>query len=342
MNYCRIKQTAFVLKFAYPTILVQSHQTLISEQQMTSISIITPSYNQADFLEQTILSVSNQDYANVEYLIADGASTDGSIAIIQRYARDLSWWVSEKDAGQADAINKGFARASGEIIAWINSDDYYLPETLSSVAKIFAAHPNAGIIYGDVLSIDGAGNTINIQRFAPYKLEDLMAFKIISQPAVFMRRSVLEKAGYLDENYHFLLDHHLWLRIAQLAPMIYVPKILSAARYHENAKNIAQAEKFGVEAFKILNWMKTDPALAKKFAENEPEILAGAHHLNAFYLVEAGKMRAGLTAYWRAFKYDSKTALKSWKRILYAFLSLLGLAQIREIYLKLRKKSLSA
>ncbi len=306
-----------------------------------SISIITPSYNQAAYLEETLRSVLAQNYPQLEYLVVDGASTDGSVAIIEKYADRLAWWVSEADGGQAEAINKGFARATGEIVAWLNSDDYYLPVTLTKVAALFEQNPAVGIVFGDVLSVDGAGNPINVQRFAPYVLEDLMAFRIISQPAVFMRRSVLEKAGYLDDSFHFLLDHHLWLRVAQLAPMLYLPETFSVARYHDDAKNIAQAEKFGREAFKILDWMQTQPALAALFEANKAKIFAGAHHLDAFYLVEAGQMCAGLAAYGRVFRYDPKTALKSWKRIVYAFLSLLGLAHIRKIYLKIRQKDLT-
>ena len=305
------------------------------------ISIITPSYNQAEFLEQTICSVLDQENAEIEYMVVDGDSTDGSVEIIKRYARDLAWWVSEPDSGQACAINKGFARASGEIIAWLNSDDYYLPNTLSTVAKLFTKHPKAGLIYGDVLSVDGVGNPINVQHFDSYLLEDLMAFKIISQPAVFMRRSILERAGHLDDQYHFLLDHHLWLRMAQFAPIVYTPQILAAARYHDDAKNIAQAEKFGADAFNILDWMKTQLALREKLEENKLEIMAGAHHLDAFYLVEAGKMRAGLSAYWRTFRYNPRTALKSWKRILYAFVGLLGLTRVRDIYVNMQKKNLA-
>ena len=305
------------------------------------ISIITPSFNQADYLEETIRSVLDQDYPNLEYLIADGASTDRSVGIIKQYSERLTWWVSEVDAGQADAINKGFSRVKGEIIAWLNSDDYYLPNTLATVAELFAQNPDAGILYGDVLSVDGAGNPINVQRFAPYTLADLMAFKIISQPAVFMRRSVLEHAGCLDRDYHFLLDHQLWLRIAQLASMVYTPQILAAARYHAGAKNIVHAERFGAEAFKILDWMESQPMLRSLLKKKRKKVLAGAHHLDAFYLVEAGKMRAGLVAYRRAFFKHPPTALKSWKRILYAFLSLLGFSRVRELYLKTRKKNLS-
>ena len=305
------------------------------------ISIITPSFNQADYLEQTICSVLDQDYPDLEYLIADGASTDGSVGIIKGYSERLTWWVSEIDAGQADAINKGFSRATGEIITWLNSDDYYLPETLHTVAELFAKNPDAGIIYGDVLSVDGDGNPINVQQFAQYSIEDLMQFKIISQPAVFIRRSVLEQAGYLDENYHFLLDHQLWLRVAQLAPMVYVPQTLAVARYHDDAKNIAHAERFGAEAFKILDWMETQPMLRSLLKKNRKKVEAGAHHLDAFYLVEAGKMRAGLTAYRRAFFKHPLTALKSWKRIVYAVLSLIGFGRVRQIYVQKRKKDLT-
>ena len=304
------------------------------------ISIITPSYNQTAYLEQTMRSVLEQDYSQIEYMIVDGGSTDGSVDIIRKYNGRLAWWVSEADSGQAAAINKGFARASGEIIAWLNSDDYYLPNTISAVMELFAKHPEAGLIYGDVLSVDGAGNPINIQRFQPYTLEDMMAFKIISQPAVFMRRSILKKTGYLDPNYHFLLDHHLWLRIAQLAPIVYSPQILAAARYHDEAKNISHAEQFGAEAFKILEWMEAQPGLAERLQKNKLEIMAGVHHLDAFYRVEAGKMRAGLVAYFRAFRYHPRTAFKSWKRIIYAFFSLFGLARIRTFYLRYRQHTI--
>ncbi len=302
------------------------------------ISIITPSFNQADYLDETIRSVLDQNYPDLEYLIADGASTDGSVSIIKEHSERLTWWVSEMDAGQADAINKGFSRATGEIIAWLNSDDVYLPDTLGKVAALFEQNTDVGIIYGDVLSIDGEGNPINVQRFAPYTVDDLAAFKIISQPGVFMRRNVLEQAGYLDQNYHFLLDHHLWLRIAQLAPMVYTPQILAKARYHDDAKNIAHAERFGHEAFQILEWMKTQPMLVKTLEKNKRKILAGAHHLDAFYLVEAGKMRAGLAAYGRAFLKHPPTALKSWKRILYAIAGLFGFARVREIYVKKKRE----
>src|SRR5688572_17831514 len=124
------------------------------------VSIITPSFNQARFLEETIQSVLSQDYANIEYLIVDGGSTDGSLEIIKRYAGRLAWWVSEKDQGQTDAINKGFARAQRKILAWLNSDDTYLPHAVSEAAAYLLSNPEAGMVYGDANLIDEAGRTI--------------------------------------------------------------------------------------------------------------------------------------------------------------------------------------
>ncbi|HNJ13431.1 MAG TPA: glycosyltransferase family 2 protein, partial [Anaerolineales bacterium] len=124
---------------------------------MTLVSIITPSYNQAAYLEQTLLSVLNQDHAPIEYIVVDGASKDASVEIIKKYSDRLAYWVSEKDGGQAEAINKGFARATGEIIAWLNSDDYYLPGAVSAAVKMFEANPEMVLVYGNMLAVDEYG-----------------------------------------------------------------------------------------------------------------------------------------------------------------------------------------
>ena len=168
------------------------------------VSIITPSYNQAAFLEQTMHSVLEQDYPNIEYLVADGGSDDGSVEIIKRYADRLAWWVSEKDHGQAEAINKGFSRARGEYIAWVNSDDFYLPGAISAAVKEFQQHPEVGLVFGDVKVVDKDEKILNHLHYGNWGLAELMTFHIIGQPAVFLRRSVLEKAGFLDESYHFM------------------------------------------------------------------------------------------------------------------------------------------
>ena len=300
------------------------------------ISIVTPSFNQAKFLEQTIRSVLDQSFPAAEYFVMDGGSNDPSLEIIKKYSDRLSGWVSEKDNGQAEAINKGMLRCSCDIIAWINSDDYYLPGAFQQAVKAFEEHPEAGIVYGNVLSVDGSGTPINLQKFPDYNLADLMCFKIISQPAVFMRRFVLEKAGLINPELHYLLDHQLWLRMAASAPIVHIPFTLAAARYHADAKNVSQTAGFGIEAFQIISWMKHDPGLAAIFSKNERKITGGAHRLNAYYLVEGGQYKAAITAYWQAFKNAPASIKKDWHRIIYSAFALLGLKSIRQLYMKAR------
>ena len=155
------------------------------------VSIVTPSYNQAQYLEQTLRSVLEQDYPRIEYMVIDGASTDGSVEIIRKYEDRLAYWVSEKDSGQAEAINKGFTRASGDIIAWLNSDDYFLPGAVGAAVKAFDENPDVLLVYGDMLAVDERGRTINQLKYRQLTLDDLLCFQIIGQPAVFMRRSAL-------------------------------------------------------------------------------------------------------------------------------------------------------
>jgi glycosyltransferase involved in cell wall biosynthesis len=305
-------------------------------------SIVTPSYNQAAFLEQTLRSVLEQGYPAIEYLVADGASTDGSPEIIRGYASQLAWWVSEKDGGQAQAINKGFARASGEYVAWLNSDDLYLPGALQAAAQAFAEHPEVGLVFGDVVSIDGAGDTINVMKFGPRGLDELLCFNIISQPGVFLRRSVLAQTGLLDESFHYLLDHHLWLRAAQAAGTLYLPQRLAAARFHAEAKNVAQAAAFGREAFRIIDWMQTQPGLQEPYQRLRRRIWAGAYRFDARYLQDGGQPRAALVAYLRSLTAHPPTALVEWRRMLYAVASLVvNPERLRERYLEKRKKRLN-
>jgi glycosyltransferase involved in cell wall biosynthesis len=302
------------------------------------VSIITPSFNQARYLEQTIQSVLGQGYVHMEYLLVDGASTDGSLEIIRKYADKFEWWVSEPDTGQAEAINKGLRRAKGEIVAWLNSDDIYLPGAIEKAVAVFEAQPDLGLVFGDVLAIDADGQTSNHLRYGDWSLPDLMAFRVIGQPSVFMRRSVLEQAGYLDLSYHYLLDHHLWLRMTQMAGMRYLPETLSAARFHAESKNVAMADKFGEDVFRILDWMQTQPALAPVLNENKERITAGAERLSAFYLLDGGQARASLRAYGRALRLHPATVLRDWKHVLSAVMSLLGLKRLGEVYRRLRKR----
>ncbi len=303
------------------------------------VSIVTPSYNQAAFLEFTIRSVLAQDYAPVEYMIVDGGSTDGSVDIIERYAGRLAWWVSERDSGQAEAINKGLRRAKGEIVAWLNSDDLYLPEAIQQAVAAFQKDPALGMVFGNAITIDAQGKPLSRLSFGDWNLLDLVSFRIICQPAVFMRRSVLEKSGYLESTYHYMLDHRLWIQMARCAPIRHIGSAMdvrgnepatlwAAARHHPGAKNVSQAPGFSRETMQILGWMESQPDLEAIIAKNRKRVLAGAYRLNARYLLDGGLPAQALASYWQALLARPSYALKHWHRMVYAVLCLVKLDRL--------------
>jgi GT2 family glycosyltransferase len=308
---------------------------------MTLVSIVTPSYNQAPYLEQTIQSVLGQDYPRIEYIVIDGGSTDNSVDIIKQYEDRLTFWTSEKDSGQAEAINKGFARAKGEILAWLNSDDYYMLNTVSVAVRCFEQNPDVVMVYGNMLAVDGEDNTLNILKYKPLSLEDLLCFQIIGQPSVFFRRSALEKTGMLEPTFHFMLDHHLWIRLAQQGRILHVPQIWSAARYHAAAKNRARAAEFGREAFRVLEWAKQQPELAPIVSNVHRRALASAHRYNARYLLDGGQTLSALGAWLRALFLHPPTALGRMNLLISAILILTGLSKLRETILRRRQQKLS-
>jgi glycosyltransferase involved in cell wall biosynthesis len=207
------------------------------------VSIVTPSYNQARYLEETIQSVLGQDYPNLEYLIVDGGSTDGSREIIERYQDRLAWWVSEPDRGQTDAINKGFARARGEIFAWLNSDDTYEPGAISEAVAYLQAHPEVGMVYGDANLIDENGALIG--KF-PARQTDYRRLRRgyvhIPQQAAFFRASLWREVGPLDDTFYFAMDYDLWVRIARRAPLRYQPRTWANFRLHASGKSVVADE----------------------------------------------------------------------------------------------------
>lgn len=309
---------------------------------MTLVSIITPSYNQARYLEQTIRSVLGQDHPRIEYIVMDGASNDGSVEIIKEYADRLAYWESVEDNGQADAINKGFARASGEIVAWLNSDDYYLPGTISAAVKVFEENPDVVLVYGNMLAVDENGQTFNTLTYKQLTLEDLLCFQIIGQPAVFMRRSALQQTSGLDPTFHYLLDHLLWIQIAKRGRVLHVNQTWSAARYHAEAKNVAKATEFGREAFRILETIAQDKDLATTLHKIDRRAHASAYRVDARYLLDGGLPGKALNAWFRALVIYPPVALKRMNIFISALLYLIGLGKIRNAILQRRKKNISS
>jgi glycosyltransferase involved in cell wall biosynthesis len=201
------------------------------------VSIVTPSYNQQNFLEETILSVLNQDYPNLEYFVIDGGSTDGSVEIIKKYADKLTGWVSESDQGQTDAINKGFALSQGEIMAWLNSDDIYHPGAVPSAVKIFQNNPEVGMVYGDTDVINGNGRKVGNFNAKQTNFKRLMRGGVyIPQPASFWRRDLWNQSGPLDPDFYFAMDYDLWVRFSKISSLKYIPKVWASFRMHGEGK----------------------------------------------------------------------------------------------------------
>lgn len=209
------------------------------------ISIITPSYNQAKFLEETILSVINQGYHDLEFIVIDGGSKDHSVDIIKAYEKYITYWVSEKDKGQSDAINKGLKKATGEIIGWINSDDLLLPGSLQKIGEIFQSLPeNIGVIHGGAIIFEGEKDLREIYNYGIPSVEKYLSGMAFSQPAAFFRKIYLDRVGLLREDLHYGMDYDLFARLACVCKFQPVDHLFSKYRLHNDSKSVAHSNKF--------------------------------------------------------------------------------------------------
>lgn len=215
------------------------------------VSIVTPVRNAAPFLEETIRSVLAQDYPRIEYIAVDGGSTDGTLDILQRYEGRLRW-VSGPDRGAADAINRGFGLSRGDIFAYLNADDLYLPGAVSTAVRSFQTQPTPDVVYGDAWWVDRSGHPI-----APYPVRDfdrtLLAREcFICQPASFLRRQVFENAGGMDPELNLTFDYELWMRLARTCELRRIEGTLAYSRMHAANKSLGQRRQVFRETFRVL------------------------------------------------------------------------------------------
>jgi len=212
----------------------------ITNEKCPLVSIVTPSYNQAQFLESTILSVLNQNYSNFEYIIIDGASTDGSIEIIKKYQKYLAYWVSEKDEGMYDAINKGLKIASGTIFAYLNSDDLYLPNTVQTVVDYFQKHSDISLIYGDCNFIDSEGRFLYTYHFLPFKWKRFIVlnWSSIPQQTTFWRRDIHKKIGYFNPEFKMAGDFEFYARVSKHFRIAHLKRVLAIYRLHKKSLSL--------------------------------------------------------------------------------------------------------
>lgn len=217
------------------------------------VSIVTPSFNQAPFLEETIKSVLEQDYPRIEYIVIDGGSTDSSVDVIKKYQSRLAFWVSEQDKGQTDAINKGFNRASGDILAWINSDDTYNPKAVGEAVLYLMEHPDVAMVYADCNFINEQGKVIG--KFASRQTDYQKlrrGYVHIPQQTMFFRAKYWKELGPLDPSFYFAMDYDLWVRIAKHAPIKYLPgRTWANFRIHTSSKTNVNDERGWKEMLRV-------------------------------------------------------------------------------------------
>lgn len=219
------------------------------------ISVITPSFNQVEYLERTIISIINQNYPNLEYIIIDGGSTDGSLELIKKYEDSIEWWVSEPDSGQANAINKGLRHATGEWVCWQNSDDVFYPGVFHALARAAKRRPNAQLIMGDMVLIDKYDNAIREIRYVKPSYGGLLAEgMVIANQSTFWRRDIHNLIGFLSEDLHFSFDYEWFLRLTKnIRHSVHVRQIWGGLRLHAETKTSLNAHRFAEENHNILN-----------------------------------------------------------------------------------------
>ena len=203
------------------------------------VTVVTPSLNQGRFIRETIESVLAQTYPVLEYLVMDGGSTDETVSILREYGDRLRW-VSEPDGGQAAAVNAGWRRGRGSIVAYLNADDTYRPRAVECAVAAFRAHPEADVVYGEGHHVDAAGHILARYPTEPFRPRRLRETCFICQPTAFVRRGAAEAIGYLDEALHFCMDYDFWIRLSRTSRFVHIEEYLAASRLHADTKTLGQ------------------------------------------------------------------------------------------------------
>jgi len=272
------------------------------------VSIVTPSYNQGQFIEETIRSVLLQGYPNVEHIIIDGGSTDDSVDIIRKYEKWLTYWTSEPDRGQAHAINKGLERATGIILTWLNSDDVLLPGTVRRAVEWLNAHQDVSVVYGRLNRIDSQSNPVPTPTLPKDNLEfgkeTAIGECIVNQPGCFWRREIMNQVGLLNEDLHYAMDYEFWVRMVLAgAKFKRLSEVVANFRLSSGSKTVGQTADHALEHLAVMDRFLSDPDLPKKLGISPTEIKAQA---------KKGQALVSSYVFWGQFKRRQYTAALRW------------------------------
>lgn len=292
------------------------------------VSLVTPSYNQGQFIEETIRSVLLQGYPNLEYIVMDGGSSDESVEIIRKYEPWLTCWVSERDSGQADAINKGWQCATGEFLGWINSDDVLVPGGIATTIDYFTRNPEVGYVYGDLEIIDAESNVIGTQTYEDFVLAEIVQQAgWISQPGNLMRRSVFDQVGLLDVSLHFQMDLDYWLRAALICQFGYLRQPLARFRRHADAKTSNKTYLAANDIMTVYRKFFTRTNLPVELRNNQALAWANAHLYAARMLYASDRFADAWADIWQAIQTEPRILQQKsfWNLVPYLFITpLLG------------------
>lgn len=273
-------------------------------RELPLVTIVTPSYNQGEYIEATIRSVLDQDYPRIEYLVVDGGSSDGTLEVLSRQTSRVRW-MSEPDHGQGDAIRKGFALTQGEILAWLNADDVYLPGAVSRAVAAFQASSPVDLVYGNAEFIDRAGAVLGpCEQVQPFDLGRLINdLDFIVQPATFFRREPYAASGGLDPDLTYCLDYDLWIRMAQRGAAAFVPDVLAQVRIYPQTKTASGG----------LGRLDEIEHMVRRYGRNalptdfEREMVAACRR-HAQLAIREGHLKTGAVDVWRGSRYALRLA----------------------------------
>jgi glycosyltransferase involved in cell wall biosynthesis len=258
------------------------------------VSIVVPSYNQSAYIEETLRSILLQGYPNLEAIVVDGGSTDGSVEIIRRYERWLGFWVSEPDRGQTHAINKGWARATGDILAYINTDDYYAPGAVAVAAAAFHENPGAGMVYGSAIVVDESGSKLRVWQAQAFDLGLMLTGgNIVPQPAAFFAAEALRSIGYVDERWQMIMDYELCIRLGLGFPAVCLPRSLAWFRDHAQSKTRTRFENTAGELIRFLSAFAPNQVAPHELRSLKRSTLSRIYYEWSLAYLARGRQHAG-------------------------------------------------
>jgi glycosyltransferase involved in cell wall biosynthesis len=275
------------------------------------VSIVTPTFNQGAFIRETVESVLGQDYPEIEYIVIDDGSTDATRAVLESFGTRLRWW-SRPNRGQTATINEGFAQCRGKVVTWLNSDDTLLPGAVSWGVSAFDRHPAAGVVFGDTLFTGADGSPLQRSAATCFDYETFVVEcqNPIPQCSSFLRRSVLEAAGPLDDALYYFMDWDLWMRAGLSAPIVYEPVLLSTYRLHAESKTVARARRAAPELECVYRKYFEADRVPPGIRRRRRQAFANMYFMTASYFLHGGDRAAARRMAWRAARSDPAGLLR--------------------------------